>query len=463
MLGLYQSGIAQPLLNDFELIENQQIYSDLNEENIFYYPIGKLIQKVNKTGKPDFQLLSIINNSTSCYDKESKNGFLNLLQFSIVTTDIDSKILATIKKKKEQTLQGKKIILRPLPIQRMEFSLVSVLGLEGSDEVNIEERFSFKNSVWEEKIFTIKLNNRDFQLLQGSAKTGNIALTFSYTIFTEGVEIKNNEPIEISTASSAVNTNVIAIDVEKEMNDSENTSDTISTKKIIATNSFNVGGNLNQWKDLVTEIVSTHIPEGYPSIGVSCFDFVNATRKDLSAKNIIVKVKGIDKRELTQSLVFNAENSAIQYLNFPKPVDMNEPIQYKIIEIKKNGHSNAIPKWKNKDQCKGIIDVTTSHKNIVKDNQQITFEIDLEGFQKNKIKEVLLQVEYDCNGKKETAQLIFNQDNLEVTKSVNVLCEDFKKLKYQTTWEFENGRKRRKPPKYLKETNDAYVYLGTFK
>ena len=208
--------------------------------------------------------------------------------------------------------------------------------------------------------------------------------------------------------------------------------------------------------------MSTHIPEGFPLIGVSCFDFVNETRKDLTAKNIIVKVKGIDKRELTQSLVFNTENPAIQYLNFPKPVDMNEPILYKIIEIKKNGHSNSIPKWNNKDQCEGVIDVTTLYNNIITEGKQITFEIDLEGFQKNNIKNIVLQMEYNCGDKKEKTQLIFNQENLEATKSINVLCENLKKIKYHTTWEFENGRKMRKPPKYLKDATDGYVYLGTF-
>ncbi len=363
-LGIPIAPHAQPNLSSRKIINGMAIYNDLKKQGTFYYTPLELELDTNSEGKPNFSFVRMthIGNRARGMETWKQNS---MIQFSIKSKGIRAQQLTPLKNKLQEDVCNRcKIRLRPMPIKKMEATLVYA-DLETKEGETLNSTY-YKNDdtqnagsgIWSVKTFTIRPNEHTSQILWNGFKNNKGLLSVAYGIWgkgknTDSITYHFNGPKELE-------------EVFKNLNDK----DIDSTRQkpsyvLISAGAFSVDVNIKKWPDLLREIdfESTLSPR-YGLLDVYCHDFIDGIRPDLVAKIVEFEAEGVANKKVKTEVDFLKDTPDIHAhaLKFEYAVRLDKPLRYRVIELTEMGEV-LTGDWQQKENWTGIIDVS-SKKNF---------------------------------------------------------------------------------------------------
>jgi hypothetical protein len=362
--------LAQPSFQSSLLIEEQAIFKDAKNPNLYYYKPLDYTLATNAEGKPDFSMIQMRYTGTQATGDAGKQKFNNLLQFKIVLDLPQQKKINRIKTillKNNPTAQ-----LQLLPIKKFSSVLVfasinadtaakdSMKLLSTSDEVT-DVNATSNNSYWTERLITLRLSNADAEIIEAALKNHQSVMSFSYAFFSAFSEV-NNTDLQVY-GNSATKQRVKKYFEETVLPQK----DTALHTTLIKANTINLSVDINQWPNTIQKVdINEKLPAKYALFDVYCYDFNNELRADLYAKKIEIKVTSINGSEVAVSFAFKQSRPDIytKSIRFPYAVKFNKPFQYRITEMGVDGEITTT-EWKQKKEWSEIIDITSSSEKII--------------------------------------------------------------------------------------------------
>ncbi len=392
-----------------QIIDSIIIYKDSKHSNIFYYAPEKLQLSLDKSGKPDFQLLKMRYVGTNCSNDVNESRTTNLVKLRIKMPVISTEKLKHIRAELHKTVRQVK--LKPLPINKITSELLipmkdvtdttkvvkKSIGKTRASSADSKEGLSTGKSFWTERIFTFSLTDNETILLENQLKNRELALSFSYSFYAD-----TTDPMQYTEIKTVD-------DLKEKIEDSKKEQTLIN--RVIFSDAFAITIDLQKWTELVKEVdINESMPPVYAAIEVRCYDFYENLRPDLYLK--IVEVSGIsisDDKEITQSIKFYKKQPDINthFIHFPYAIYIGTPLKYRITEIKTDG-LKMVGDWQTTESCSSLIDVTTKADKLTFENVTYEIEINPEMFDKKGNNKLLLKISYRLNGKTEGKLLEFD-------------------------------------------------------
>lgn len=347
---------AQPDAASKQIINDMIIYQDYKDKERFYYiPYGlKLI--TDSDGKPKFKFIQMRYTGTYTYGDQGSHRFRSLLNFSV------SQHVPTNQEKKDVTdallSTGVNVkSFQPIPLSNIETTLVHAADVLVADSLKHKISGGFfenniKNTNWQEKDFTLRLNNDDAQLFWNSFQGNQPTLSLNYTY---KAELTNINPEEFITEGSET--------FEERMGAFVTEKDSTSNLQeiVIKSDAFPITIDTKKWPNLIKKIdINEQVPSDYAALDVYCYDFNNKIRNDLYAKIIELKAIGVGGNEVIFKDIFSTKNSDeyAKNIRFNYAVKLSEPYQYRITEIRLDGSVERL-KWVTSTSWHQILDITT--------------------------------------------------------------------------------------------------------
>ena len=279
------TGSSQALLSSKQEIEGVSIYSDAKNSNEYYYAPGKLGLFEDQAGKPEFKLIQMRYTGSGVTGNQGEKRFMNIVQFRIVMEQHKTSVLNKVRK-----ALAPKAELRPLPMSQVEAVLVApfqgTYKSIGKGVFDNETKGKGKGSFWRERVFTVRLENYEAQLLWDMVEKEQLAISLAYTYYGELI---NDITIDIlATADS------LAASMEKLKEEIETRDTTVSTT-LIHSDAFSLDVDISKYPEvLVKKDLNNGMPPAYPALQIACYDFYNDLRNDLLMKDYRIPSKWLE-------------------------------------------------------------------------------------------------------------------------------------------------------------------------
>ncbi|WP_143569716.1 hypothetical protein [Tenacibaculum agarivorans] len=402
---------AQPDFNSKQILEGVAIFRDNADPLLFYYEPSKLILNTTKDGHPDFKFLDMRYTGSKCYGDEGEKQFMSLIQFGVILQKIDPKIKKRIQSKLKK--YGR-IKLKPLPISHIDTRLILpvesntnsknvILDDDGSLEANDKSGYSSSKSYWTKRIFTVRLNKHESQLLNTQLKDKLLGINLNYT-YHSNVWMPNKEQV--------LGSKEFRDQFEKEENEEDENKNI--QNRIIGSNTLTIHIDTNKYPDIIKQIdLNEEIPPTYAAIEIKCHDFLENLRPELYMKIVEIEAVSVDnEKPIKIKTTFRKKYTDLytQHINFPYAVDMNMTMRYRITEIDTNGERSVLD-WMEKPECESIIDVTSTREEQTIVNTIIDIELNHEIFEDESVSKIEFKLLYTLQNQKKTETLTFLKDD----------------------------------------------------
>lgn len=441
---------AQPVFDSKSIIENVAIYGDHKKPTIFYYEPRELVLKTLDNGKPDFQFLDMRYTGSKCHNDQGDKSFMSLLQIGFEMKPWNKTILKKIKSQ-----LGRAARLVPLPISNLNTQLIipstgnSALDNDviknGTLDADGKRGLSSSSAFWKSRVFTIKLNAYESQLLMDGLKDNAMVLSLNYSFYTN-FYVRTIEELEGSPEV-----------LEKLQDDNESIEQEPIENRVVKSDASPIYVDIKKHPDLIKQIdLNEGIPPTYAGIEIKCYDFKENLRPDLFMKIVEVVAQSVNgKDEVKQEVKFLKKHGDLttHHISFPYAVYADVPMRYRITEVDIQGNRKT-KDWIQKETCHAEIDATTplDQQNI--GIKTIEVEIDQEHlWQDYKKVEVLFAYSFnDIIHKKEvsfSSQLTQSRNEFELIFDKNQpIYIQIRKFSGEDT-----------PTEEVKVLDDAYVYI----
>jgi len=427
-----------------------KIVKDLRLKSKYYYLPLELRLAVEPNGKPKFKLLSVkYFPSNTGQTKEVK--FLNILEMSVTLNQPSIEQIREISKKLPFGAS-----LEPAPLHHIDIDLTVPGTIKADRPLNIGStilKATPKNeSYWQEKTFTLHLDNTEAQQVGEILKQNGLAISIHYKIWSEGANIRfrdhilnHSEKKEFTKEETRVNNQRPRIQDKSPKFQTRDTSfiniDTIIENQIVFTNALPIFPDLKKWPDLREQSDYVDIlPARYSNLKVSCYDFVHETRPDLFSKKVIFKAVSDNNQPIEpQSIEFYNKESQppMVDIKFPLPVHLRKPIQYNIEETLKNGSKIKSNTWKHTYIAQQSIDISTP-KTIEKlEKKTLEIEILYPDSIAQLITRPTVEIEYYYKNTIKSITIPFEKSDYH---SIDIWIDKFSKTNLKYTW-YQNGIK----------------------
>jgi hypothetical protein len=382
---------AVPDLRNSRMAGSLTVFSDDQRAEVFYYPPGELALSRTSDGKPDLHFLQMRYTGNVSTADRGTSIFRSLLSFRIVMSGPTAAQVQTAKTALIASGAGRNLELRPLPICRMEASLVyapinpsfaaatavtpsEASSSEGSvqtlppghfEEVDGAGR-QVGNAYWTERIYTLSLEPEASQVFWETLQRGQVALSIAYVFYSSGVGPEN--PIEELSGSPELVNELRRQIATRRANDSPASSgDRRKTPEyLVRAGATSVTVEAQRWTELFRriDVNQQNAPPGYALVDVYCYDFNNALRPDLYEKQVELVAQGVAGRRVTLFVAFNRNQPDLysRSLRFPVAVRMDRPLRYRVHEVNGDG-TEKISAWQERASWIELIDVTTQSPN----------------------------------------------------------------------------------------------------
>ena len=394
-----------------QVIDGVIIYKDIKKPLLYYYAPSKLQLVIDEVGRPDFQILKMRYVGTQCSNDADKSHVTNIVKLRIEIPPQTNSILAKIKKKLSVR---KSITLKPILITGIDSrlmvpakSLDSVQKMQNLGTTNTtasadNKGLSSKKSYWTERVFTFSLDRRETELLVSQLKDNTLALSFSYSFFTNATDplayqelIGSSELVEL-------------------VEDSKDDDEIKLVNKVIFSDAFKIDISLDKWPDLIKEIdINESIPPTYAAIEVKCFDFCENLRPNLYIKKVEVAATSVDgRKEIIVETKFHKKYTDIntKYIHFPYAILIGKPMKYRLTEITDDGQI-IVSEWEDIESCSSILDITTPADKLTSKKINYEIEIDESWFVEDNTT-LLVKLSYVLNKEIRSNLLEFYKDDL---------------------------------------------------
>lgn len=356
--------LSQPDASMRTVIDGVVIYRDHFKQSTFYYIPSDLKLVYNENGKPDVRFVQMVYTGTKAAGNQGEKRFKSLLQFKVQQGVEINKKVRLIKEKLEN--EANKIELLPIPIYDVKTVLVyaAIDGSNSNDSnpfllsegsFSEEGKKNSSNSVWNERMYTMTLDNNTSQVFWDAFERKGTILSVGFTFFSKFL---NDSLSGIEYVLEG--TDSLAKEFEKYLPQEEVQRYEQMSVRIIKSSAFTIEADLNQWPDLAEKIdINQLVPSEFPVVEVRCYDFRNELRNDLYGKKIefIAKAQGGGTTKSYVLFLQTKPGEYVQYVKFKQAVLMSEPLQYRVIEIYQN-RPPVEGKWKETQTWSQLVDIT---------------------------------------------------------------------------------------------------------
>lgn len=354
---------AQPDFSTKQVIEGTIIYRDFQNKDLFYYAPGKLRLVEDAGQKPAFKFLQMRYTGTKATADQGARRFNSLLKFKVSFENATPEMLKSFMK--YLPVRNEDIEFRMLPLHKIEAILVyaSIDHKESRNHVLtggfFGESAEASGDLWQERIYTLRLDPHSAQAFEQAFESGRSLLSVGYAYYAYGV---NNNPAELDLQGDEG----LVSEMKQRFSQMADTiaGDSEVSARLVLADAFQIIIDTQKYPDLIEKVdINENIPPDYAAVDVYCYDFNNQLRPDLHAKKIEIKAEGVGNQQVVTKVIFRERDADIYAHNirFKHSVRMDFPLQYRIIEITKEGNINVFP-WKKQKSWSEVLDVTSLNK-----------------------------------------------------------------------------------------------------
>ncbi len=432
LLALLAAGAAaaQPVLSTRQRLHGCDIYQDHHNKKLFYYSPPEIVLKKENGGQPVFTLLQMRYTGTHLYSDKDFKGFLNLLYLSVEMAQPGADVFGKIK----QSLGGK-VELRPMPVRQFNGELIIPLG----DAAAANEKYrkvsaggvdagsgsGSGNVFWQERSYTMRLENAEAQLLWDQVATGKLGISFSYAFYAEAI------PGTVGQAKYEGQADFVE-EMESGMPEGAVFDSTLNTY-LVKANTFPIYIDVNQWPACLKKVdINEELPPAYASFEVRCYDFSDGLRPDLFKKIVEIKAFGAAKEYITVKTDFSRNKSDLssQTARFQYAVRLDQPLEYRVTEINVNGEKTTT-QWMQKKSWAEVIDVTTAVTENKIGKMNLDVELDLDSLSAKGYASANCVVAYSLNGQPLQQVLQWIADGDSPLKTLVFMYDKEKAVRYR--------------------------------
>ncbi|TAE53995.1 MAG: hypothetical protein EAZ89_07005, partial [Bacteroidetes bacterium] len=384
---------AQPVLSSRQILSGFLIYRDFKDKNVFYFAPGDLKLALSPEGKPEFQLLQMRYTGSSSYGDAGDKHFRNLVQLTVV---MEAMTVAQATSIRQALAPGANITLRPMPIRRIESSLVTPIGKDsevryerigsgGAFEAVSATSESNRSAYWTQRTFSLKLDAHEAQILWEQIEKGQLALSLNYAFYADAL-VGNQGEIMIS-GTKPLPGNLLPETPQL---------DTAVQVYAVKSNALSILIDPVKWPELLRKIdINEDAPPAYAALEVKCYDFSDDLRPDLFRKSMEIRATGVSGQPVSVRVDFSKATPDLysRSIRFPYAVKMTQPLQYRVEEVDIEGNKTS-QNWVIQASWSDLLDITTPETNNAFEKRTLEFEIDTEAFTQAGIPSLVLEVRY---------------------------------------------------------------------
>lgn len=443
---------AQPQFNSRQLIAGFEILADAEEENLFYYVPASLRLATLANGRPDLKILHLRYTGSAHTGDQGTARFVNQLQFRVRRTHPSAQELEAIK----MQLDLPHIMVRPLPLKRMETALFSPLGRTddngkafrklGAPQPALEN--SISDLSWQERVFTLRLTKHEAQILQDQIEKGRLALSFSSAYFAEGLG-----PLLPQASSQGPPT---------PSNDKilSSPSDTSSITRLVRNDVFPLEVDLKRWPETIqsVDVDAAEWLATYAKLSLQCYDFSHELRPDLFMKQIEIRAYSAGGTPILSKLNFSSlqPHQTQQYYSPVHAIQLDAPLEYRVIEYQLDGQKNTTD-WKSHPHWGTPINISTAATDLPFDQRDIEIEIDPRSWLEKNIDHLSIEVSYTFRKELQKQSILFPIKNGSSLQTLNFLQDRATVTSYQLSYRRDKKTLRSKVRKIAPEANYLFI------
>lgn len=336
------------------------LFGDISKQNVYYYLPGDLEIGKSADGKPDLSFIMMRYTGSAIYNEEEEMRYRNIFSMRLLMKQINADSLRAIKS--SLAGRGGTVLLKPLPISMVE-AMIVFTPVGGSDTTAVIKKgelsaegssgYATSGSYWQERYFTIFLDNPSANLLLEAFRKDYTALSFVYAFYAKGKG--THSVLDLDTPAHLNNT---FRDLLPE-NESDST-ETLS-ERVVKSDAFSVYVDTLKYPDIIRQLdINDGIPPGYAVLNVRNYDFANNLREDLYEKSVELEATGAGGNKVAASVSFRSSAPDLTSTNFKfkYAVRLDRPYRYRIRELLKDGRE-IITEWKDISMWSALLDVTT--------------------------------------------------------------------------------------------------------
>ncbi|MFN9597327.1 MAG: hypothetical protein ACK560_11105 [Bacteroidota bacterium] len=359
------SACAGLVLDYIGVFNEMAVYRDHSNQQLYYYTPGKINLASSIPGKPDVKFLQMRYSGSQATGDQGKFLFKSLLQFRVNFEKMSLSTLDSIRKVAAIPMAAR---FEMLPIQDVKAALVYAPvenpaqsnRADGYLENESDEAAAEKGFAWNEKTFTVSLDNATSQLFWDALEKGNTVMSFSYEYYVQ-CYITGKESI-LNITAEGLNADSLRSSVVGEYQEPDSIKFK-SSKTAVYSNTSTIRFNAKEHPELLVkiDINESRVPPDFPVMEVRCYDFDNGLAGDLYAKRIEIEASGMNNNPVLQKTTFyHYENAYCKSIRFPYAVKMGLPYRYRIVQIWEDG-SQKYSQWVVRKTWTGIIDITKNN------------------------------------------------------------------------------------------------------
>jgi hypothetical protein len=244
---------------------------------------------------------------------------------------------------------------------------------EGHFESEAESGRTTSATFWQERVYTISLDNHTATLFWDALHQGQTVLSFSYAFLAPG--IGPDEPLAELTGTPELLA-ALRKQLAPSKDEAQDSDDKPTQSYIVHAGSVAVEVDAEKWPELFVEAdLNEGAPPGYAVLEVRCYDFNNELRADLAEKQVEIRAEGVTGREATLFAVFESDQPDlyVQHVRFPVAVRLDRPYRVRVTEVAVDG-TETPDEWIQMDSWARMLDITTLREKMPPASEETTGE-----------------------------------------------------------------------------------------
>jgi hypothetical protein len=351
---------AQPDFSRLRASHGIPICPDAKKSDTFYYLPNDLAIRKGPQGKPELRFVMMRYTGTAAGGDQGKVRHRNILQFDVAMSPRNADSLARAKSELQRA--HPRLTFGPLPIRKVDAMVhyaavgdTSSVRLGRADlESNAAKNEATSGSYWQERTFTLSVDNETAQLFEESLRKGMLTLSVGYAFYSRG-KVEGN-PEFTQTATDRRFQKMMDELLAPPEGDS-----VLAQDAAIHVGAFSVEIDTSAYAQFVKQIdLNEAVPPGYSVLSIYDYDFNNTLRPDLFEKTIEIEAVGAGGGKVQAAAEFRFDQPEIyrKSVRFRYAVQMTQPYRYRVREIDQNGEE-TVSAWVSVRDWTPILDVTT--------------------------------------------------------------------------------------------------------
>lgn len=365
-LGLAPAADAAPDLASRRMAGAVMVFADDARPDLWYVGPSELRIATGPAGAPDVSFLEMryVGNITAgtrglVLHKSLVTMRVQMPPYSREDLDHAARTLAP---------GGRAVELRPLPIRRIEASLVyapvgagtdtSVRALPGGriggGGTSAEPA---GEGYWSERVFTVGLDSLTAQAFRSAFEAGQLAMSLGYAFVADGRAAA--EPW-----GAVDGPRELTAELERQLAGAAHgggaARDSIA-RRVVRAGAIRVDIDARRWPDLMRRVdLEDGTRAGYAALDVYCYDFRDGRRPDLYEKTVEVEAESVGGQPVRLQAAFARAHPDVYSatLAFPVAVKLDRPYRYRVAEFRPDGSSTR-GSWRPGRDWVGLLDLTT--------------------------------------------------------------------------------------------------------